>query len=201
LPEDAVQPAALQAPDLPSTDRPETDLLGLLRRDPARGLPAVLGAYEGPLLRHAAAVVSDASAAQDVVQDALLRLLACTRPIDDLSAWLHRVTHNLAIDHLRKESRLRKLHLAAAPPSEPLAPPPDADLDRQEARARIAAELERLTPNERAVLLLKIKEGRSYREISERTGLSASNVGYLVHQGLKKLTARLGQPERKGVAS
>lgn len=177
------------------------DPVAQFRQDPVAGLPALLGAYEGPLLRHAAAVVGDGGSAQDVVQEAFLRLLSCREPIENLSAWLHRVTHNLAIDHLRKEARLRKLHLAAAPPSEPTAPPPDADLDRDDARKRIADELARLTPNERAVLMLKIKEGCSYQEISERTGLSASNVGYLIHQGLKKITARLAAAPRKEVAS
>jgi RNA polymerase sigma-70 factor (ECF subfamily) len=114
---------------------------------------------------------------------------------------LHRVTHNLAIDHLRKESRLRKLHLAAAPRAEPQAPPPDEDLGRRESHALILGELERLTPNERAVLMLKVKEGRSYQEISDRTGLSVSNVGYLIHHGLKKLAERLRAASRKGVAS
>jgi RNA polymerase sigma factor (sigma-70 family) len=189
LPEQPIPPAA---PD---------DLLARLRRDPVGGLPAVLACFETRLLRHAAAVVGSASAAQDVVQESFLRLLANGQPIDNLSAWLHRVTHNLAVDHLRKESRLRKLHLAAAPRTEPLAPSPAEDLDRREAHALMLGELERLTPNERAVLMLKIKEGRSYQEISELTGLSTSNVGYLIHQGLKKVSARLKAASRKEVAS
>jgi RNA polymerase sigma-70 factor (ECF subfamily) len=182
-------------------DNAAPDVFIRFRQDPVAGLPAILAACEGPLLRHAAAVVGDGAAAQDVVQEAFLRLLACREPIDNLPAWLHRVTHNLAIDHLRKEARLRKLHLAAAPSSEPTAPPPDADLDRDDARKRIADEMARLAPNERAVLMLKIKDGCSYQEISERTGLSTSNVGYLIHQGLKKITARLGAAPRKDVAS
>jgi len=186
---------------LPDSLNPPDDLLERLRRDPARGLAAVLASFEGPLLRHAVAVVGSASAAQDVVQESFLRLLSSGQPIDNLSAWLHRVTHNLAVDHLRKESRLRKLHLAAAPRTEPLAPSPAEDLDRREAHARMLGEIERLSPNERAVLMLKVKEGRSYQEISDLTGLTTSNVGYLIHQGLKKLSARLVRASRKEVAS
>lgn len=188
-------------PNQPPLSAPSDDLLARLRRDPAHGLPAVLASFEGPLLRHAAAVVGSASAAQDVVQETFLRLLANGQPIDNLSAWLHRVAHNLALDHLRKEARLRKLHLAVAPRHEPLAPSPAEDLDRREAHALMLCELERLTANERAVLVLKIKEGRSYQEISALTGLTTSNVGYLIHQGLKKLTARLRAASRKEVAS
>ena len=63
---------------------------------------------------------------------------------------MHRVTHNLALDHLRRESRLRKLHLAAAPRTEPLAPSAHEELDRRESQALLLREIERLTPNERA---------------------------------------------------
>jgi len=188
-------------PEEPPPGTAPDDLLARLRRDPVHGLPTVLGVFEAALLRHAAAVVGSAAAAQDVVQETFLRLLANGQPIDNLSAWLHRVTHNLALDHLRREARLRKLHLAAAPRTEPLAPSAAEDLDRRESHALILSELERLSANERAVLMLKIKEGRSYQEISERTGLSPSNVGYLIHQGLKKLTARLQAAARKEVAS
>lgn len=41
------------------------------------------------------------------------------------------------------------------------------------------------------VMLLKIQEGRSYREIAEITGLTATNVGYLIHQAMKTLKVRL----------
>jgi RNA polymerase sigma factor (sigma-70 family) len=169
----------------------DTALTSELRRDPVRGLPAVLARYQTPLLRHATAVVADRAAAQDVVQESFLRLLANGHRVDNLGAWLHRVTHNLALDYLRKESRLKRLHRAASAGPEPLAPPADQPLERQEAWRLVQQELARLTPNERAVVFLKVKEGRSYREISAITGLSTSNVGYLIHQGLKKLAARL----------
>ena len=183
MPEDSVASAA--------NPQDDGELLAGLRRDPVRGLPAVLSRYEAPLLRHAAAVLGDGAAAQDVVQEAFLKLLGNGHPVENLPGWLHRVTHNLALDHLRKESRLKRLHREAVPASEPLAEPADRDLDRREAEAILAQELRKLPPNERAVLFLKLKEGKSYKEISAITGLSAGNVGYLIHQGLKRLTARL----------
>lgn len=186
--------------DARPADASDDDLLARLRRDPSRALPALLERYETRLLRHAAAVVGSAGA-QDVVQESFLRLLACDTPIENLAGWLHRVTHNLAIDHARKESRLRKLHHAAAPRTEPLAPSPHEDLDRRESQALLLDEIERLTPNERVVLMLKVKEGRSYREIAELTGLTSGNVGWLIHQGLQKVSARLRSRARNGVAS
>jgi RNA polymerase sigma-70 factor (ECF subfamily) len=173
-------------------------LLAWIRSDPARGVPAVVGRYEAPLLRHVGAVLDDPSAAQDVVQESFLRLLANGRRIENLSAWLHRVAHNLAIDHLRRESRLRKLHRAAAPPGEPTTDAADQELDCRESRALVQDALAGLTPNQRAVVFLKVKEGRSYKEIAQATGLTPSNVGYLLHHALKKLAAALDPPAGKG---
>jgi RNA polymerase sigma-70 factor (ECF subfamily) len=176
-------------------------LLEALRESPGRTLPALLARFERPLLRHAAAVLRDASAAQDVVQDAVLRLLAHRGRIDNLAAWLMRVTHNLALDHLRKEKRRQRLHLEASAGPEPLAEPADRALERREAAARVREELARLAPHERAVLSLKVREGRSYKEIAAITRLSESNVGYLLHHAMKKLLARLRAADTGGPTS
>ena len=47
--------------------------------------------------------------------------------------------------------------------------------------------LARLSENQREVILLKFEQGLSYEEISEVTGLSSGNVGFLLHTGLKRL--------------
>ena len=49
-----------------------------------------------------------------------------------------------------------------------------------------------LTPNQQECIRLKFQHGLSYREISAITGLSVSNVGFLIHVGLKKVRARIG---------
>jgi len=51
--------------------------------------------------------------------------------------------------------------------------------------------LSRLSENQREVILLKFEQGLSYQEISEVTGLSSSNVGFILHHGLKKLRSVL----------
>lgn len=183
----------MTSPDGGSVSTPrDPDLLAALREDPIRGLPAVLDRYQVRLLRQAGAILLDGDAAQDVVQESFLRLLGNGHRIDDLPAWLHRVTHNLAVDHLRREARLKKLHVDAAEGAEALAEPADRALDRREIAERLQQEIQGLAPNERAVLYLKVKEGRSYKEISRITGLTTSNVGYLIHQAVKKLSTRLG---------
>lgn len=52
-----------------------------------------------------------------------------------------------------------------------------------------------LPTNQQEVIRLKVECELSYREISELTGLSVSNVGYLLHTGLKSIRTRLATIE------
>ena len=45
----------------------------------------------------------------------------------------------------------------------------------------------RLPENQQTVILLKFRDGLSYQEISDLTGLSCGNVGFLIHTGLKRM--------------
>ena len=40
-------------------------------------------------------------------------------------------------------------------------------------------------------MLLKVQESKSYREIAEITGLTVTNVGYLIHQAMQALKTNL----------
>ena len=52
-------------------------------------------------------------------------------------------------------------------------------------------EIDRLRPKLKEVMLLKVQESKSYREIAEITGLTVTNVGYLVHQAMQALKLKL----------
>ena len=66
-------------------------------------------------------------------------------------------------------------------------PGPAAILERRESAASIFRLLDELTPNQREVIRLKFQNDLSYREIADVTQLSVTNVGFLLHTGLKKL--------------
>ena len=68
---------------------------------------------------------------------------------------------------------------------------PRAALEHQEAVGQATALLNALPDNQREVIRLKVQHGLSYREISEVTGLSVSNVGFLLHKGITTLRVRL----------
>ena len=148
--------------------------------------------YQSALLRYASRVLNNEDAAQDVVQEAFIRLHGNMEKIArrgvQLKGWLFRTTHNAAVDHIRKESRRRLLHQRQSAQAEPYAPDP-AD-DREDL---VLQHLNVLKPKEREVLVLRLQEGMSYKEIAAVLSRSEGYVGTLIHTATKKLTQSLRQ--------
>jgi len=69
--------------------------------------------------------------------------------------------------------------------------PPEDMLLRMEAIGALRRIMEELDETDRQLVKLKYFEGLKYREISARTGLSISNVGYRLHHILKELAGKL----------
>jgi RNA polymerase sigma-70 factor (ECF subfamily) len=144
--------------------------------------------YEGPLVRYAMRLTGDLESARDVVQDTFVRLCRQeeSRLEGHLAAWLFTVCRRRATDVARKGARMRRLDLdpdgwSANEPTQ------EALVERRESVARVLALLERLPPREQEVVRLKLQNELSYREISRVTGLSVSNVGYLIHTAIRKI--------------
>jgi len=150
-------------------------------------MEAILVAYEAALLRYATRITRNPFAAQDVVQTAFLRLCSHWsgdwQPSDRLKNWLYRVTHNEAVNHIRREARRRDLHEAAAREFE-IAPADDPMAERRE---QVLEQLTRLKPHEQQVLVLRLQEGCSYAQIAAITGRSQGNVGNILHHAVARL--------------
>lgn len=163
-------------------------------------LEAIIAEYESPLLRYAVRILRDAHAAQDVVQNAFLRLLKMWegewRPSAQLAAWLYRVVHNCAVDHIRKESCRELLHRRQAAEVPETVPPDLGSGSKVTDEALQAVEMLRgLGLREQQLVILKVFEDKSYKEIGEITGLTVSNVGYILHYAMKKMAAGMaGRP-------
>jgi len=145
----------------------------------------ILERYERPLLLYASSLCRDGDAARDIVQETFLKLARHGEP-DPIAPWLFTVCRNAAIDLLRRRGRLIPMD------HEPLeavsdAPSPDRSLETREQTRHLAHLLQSLPENQREVIRLRFQCDLSYREIADVTRLSVSNVGFLIHTGLKKL--------------
>ena len=167
-----------------------------LKAERLTAFTAVVSEYESALLRYATRIVRDSDAAQDVVQDAFIRLFKSwpdeLAPSPRISSWLYRVTHNRAVDYLRKESRRRLLHLRHAEEKVDFVPPNRGRaFSISEGAEKAVAAMRSLSLRDQQLVILKVYEEKSYREISEITGLTVSNVGYILHHAMKKMAAEL----------
>jgi RNA polymerase sigma factor (sigma-70 family) len=162
---------------------------------PELSLADLFMAQESALLAYAWKIVEDRETAEDIVQEAFIKLHGCYTQVQQPRAWLYRTIHNLALNILRSRRRsltVQTLDEASheCPDTQPL---PDDQIARLEAIGQTRLSLEAMNPRSRELLRLKFEEGLSYRNIAQRTQLTVSNVGYLLHHALKQMAAELKQ--------
>jgi len=169
----------------------------------AGDLMAVVARYQSPLLRYVGQMLGRMDhEAEDIVQEAFVRLhrqvaKRGSDSIKHLTTWLFRVAHNLTIDLLRKRSRRKVASATTADPAIPVEEQAADDMDvlsevlRREARQVALRELAQLDEQQRQVVLLKVIQGMTLREVAEVVGVSVSLVNYRLNQGLKELAQRL----------
>lgn len=151
------------------------------------------------LTRYAYFVSGSSDDAADLVQDALVKTFGRLRngfSVDSAEAYVRRAILNTSIDRGRRTSLWRKVaHLEAEP--EVL----DSPADATDSRLDLHHELRRLTPRERACLVLRYYEDLKVDDIASTLGLSPGAVKRYLSDGLSKMAKRLSTPttlERPG---
>ena len=145
--------------------------------------------YEGALIGYAASILRDSDRARDVAQDPFIRLFEQDpeKVAPALKPWLFTVCRNRCFDILRKEKRMSNLEDEKIDRISDGSEDPASAFERSDQHGEVLRFLERLPSNQREVIRLKFQGEMSYKEISEVTDLSVSNVGFLIHAGLKRL--------------
>ena len=163
-----------------------------------------LDRYESHLVRYATWILGDIERAREVVQETFLRLCKekPARVDDHLAQWLFTVCRNLAFDVRKKENRMTPLtdpETVGAVYDRPTAhKAPLQSLEREEKMSHVLRVMESLPKNQREVLRLKFQCDLTYKEISEITQLSVTNVGFLIHTAIKTLRKELLAESAKG---
>jgi len=150
-----------------------------------------MGQHERHLVRYARSILGDIERAREVVQETFLRLCKeqQARIGDHLAQWLFTVCRNLALDVRKKENRMSAL-------TDPdmltgIHSRPGSSLEQEQVMSQVLQLIDTLPPNQREVLRLKFQCDLSYKEISEITQLSVTNVGFLIHTAIKRLRKEL----------
>jgi RNA polymerase sigma factor (sigma-70 family) len=157
-------------------------------------IQTVVDRFEGPLVRYAERLTGDLETARDVVQEAFLRLCREDRADveDHLAQWLYTVCRRRALDVMKKESRM-KVSSNGLPHDAPAFQPRESLLEQQETASQLSSLLDQLPASQQEVLRLKFQAGLSYREISNVTELSITNVGYLIHTAIQTLRRQMAE--------
>ena len=163
---------------------------------PQAGLLAALARFERPLVRYALGLCGDLEQARDAVQDTFIKLSrdpdraatpATSEHIEALAPWLFTVCKNRVIDLHRKSSRLVPMGSAILETTPATNPRPDTALDSKDTARQIRSMIAELPEKQRNILKLKFESGLSYKEIAAVTGLTTSNIGWIIHQAVQSL--------------
>ena len=101
------------------------------------------------------------------------------------STWLYRLSYNLCVDHIRKVKRRNELpltvHYSDSTEEQEIDWPdarynPESEWEKKELRESIALSMEKLTPEQRAILTFREIQGLSYDEIARTLKLSEGTV-------------------------
>lgn len=156
--------------------------------------------YQGRAYRLAWSLLRDAEDARDVSQEAFLRVhrtAAGFRGEARFSTWFYRILVNLCLDHRRRGRWWRRLLVrddGAGDPERavlerqpaPLVDPGQA-LGRTQVMARLWAAVERLSPQQRAAILLHVQEELETRQIAEVLRCSEATVRVHLHRAITTL--------------
>lgn len=165
-----------------------------------RTIEEVFCALESPLLAYAWRLLGNATAAEDVVQEAFMKLHMQFSEVRQPQPWLYRTVHNLAVDSQRLANRQVTIGgdgeensgMDDMADSQPI---PDEQIARWEGIGLVRLVVETLDDRSKEIIRMRFDEDLSYIEISERTGLKVGHVGYLLHHALKSMAVELSKRE------
>ncbi|HEX5594405.1 MAG TPA: sigma-70 family RNA polymerase sigma factor [Micromonosporaceae bacterium] len=139
-------------------------------------------------------LLGSAADAEDAVQDAFLHWQAADRQrIRVPEAWLTKVVTNLCLDRLRSAQARRERTVGAWLPEplldgDPMLGPADTFEQRESVSLAVLALMERLSPLERAVYVLREAFSYSHAEIAEILDITASASQQHLHRARRRIT-------------
>ena len=174
-------------PAIPSRDRSEPSDRGLLRAARAgspQAVEALIERHWNRAHRIAYGILGDAHAAEDVTQEAMLLVLGSIGRFDSyrpFQPWLHRIVSNRALDWARARARRAEV------PADEVVPPSEDPAQSAGVDPTLEAALDALSPDHRAVIVLRFVAGYGPKETGQVLGIPTGTVGSRLRRALDQL--------------
>lgn len=180
----------------------EDDLLARAREGDLSAFDELITRHREKIYMQIYYMVRNAEDALDLTQESFIRAWKSLPSFDGkvpFLSWVRRIATNASIDLCRRRKRrpqseleLGPMRIDAASRTTPSAAEvPGSGLDRAEIRRRIDAALETLSPDHRAIIILREMEELSYDEIARHLGCSQGTVMSRLFHARKKLQTQL----------
>jgi len=173
-------------------------MFGSKQKKKAAWVQSALERFERPLLQYALSIVQDLERARDIVQETFMRLHNQEQSAIEghLSQWLFTVCRNCALKSLKKEDRYIYVDQQEFESKKCESLTPAMELDRKERVAQVMHYVKELPRNQQEVVRLRFMHHHSYQEISDITGLSVGNVGFLLNAAMRNLRSKFERDEK-----
>jgi len=154
----------------------------------------MLSPYKDKMFRYAYNIVGSRFAAEDVVQEAMIKIWKKREQFDEIEnkeAWCVTVTRNVAIDKVRARKKKRASDIDEYHHISDRGPSPDVQLEQKDALERVAVILDSLPPQQKEIVTLRDIEGYTYQEIADILEVSVDQVKVNLHRARKNLREKL----------
>lgn len=175
-------------------DGDEAELISRAAGGDTQAFGVLVERYQRRVVGVAMSVVHNQEDALELAQETFVRAFENLPKFESrssFSTWVYRIAANLAIDFWRRESRHPMVRGEDAENEIAKVPSPTGDsfkeASRKELSGRLKAALDELTPEHRAVILLREVEGLSYDEISETLNCPRGTVMSRLHYARTRL--------------
>ncbi len=181
----------------------DADLIGRASNGDARALEVLYDRYSGVVFSFSLKLVQDRQLAEELLQEVFFRAWqqggAYSSQRGTFVTWLLSITHNMAIDEIRKRRR-RPQKADSEDPEQVLAAVADtsagSDVEEEvwlgSLRDTVAVALRTLPPAQREAIEMAYYQGLTQREIAEALGEPLGTIKTRMRLGLQKLREALG---------
>lgn len=173
----------------------DENLAVYVQRNNGDGFGEIIDRFEKPLLRYALRLSGDIDMSEDIVQESFISAYKNINSFDSnrkFSSWIYRITHNFAINIIKKHSRIVPFENDQIKDEKNRIHEKDTEIDLEKDKKVLEKNLNLLPVKYKEIIVLRYFEDKSYEEISDICHIPTSTVGVRISRGLKILKDKIG---------